>query len=405
MKKVEHVSGGPPAADWIWIDSVGPLEDYCRELRAAGEFGFDTEFIGERTFFPELCLIQLCGAGKVALVDPTAVRDLSPVGVLLADHEIIKYCHAGEQDIAIMHQCGFTPRSVFDTQLMAGLLGYVYPISYARLVEQICSVELDKSHTYSAWDRRPLARAQLAYAADDVRYLPAVYNTLRERIEKRDRTAWMKELCDEELREAVEPPNPGDLWMKIKAPRSMTRRQLGVLRELTAWRHQLAYEHDTPVRAFLTDAAIRDIAKLMPGNMAQLSRIEGISSQELHSYGPFILDLIRTMQVCPMDQLPEALQEAKEAPELGQYVERVWAAAQMICLGQNVATGLVTSQASMAQWAAKKMAGERPTDHPIMRGWRRECLGGPLEELMDGRSRFEIRVRNRDITLTIQPGN
>ncbi|MGC8560272.1 MAG: ribonuclease D [Phycisphaerae bacterium] len=405
MTRMNKTARPPQNVDFIWIDSKPELVKFCRQLALAGAFGFDTEFIGERTYLPELCLIQLCGAEQVALVDPMAINDLTPLGELMIDANMIKYCHAGEQDIAIMHQCGFTPVSVFDTQLMAGLLGLVYPISYAKLVEHICGVQLDKAHTYSAWDRRPLANAQLMYAADDVRYLPAVYGRLREQIESHGRLEWMNELCAEELKQAVEPPDPRSLWLKIKVPRSMSREQLGVLRELTAWRHQLAYEHDTPVRAFMTDAAIRDVAKMMPRSMAQLSWIEGISEQELHSYGPFMLDLIQKVRESPRDQLPESLQEPRDSLECSRYIERVWAAAQVICLGQSVTTGLVTSQTAIADWAARKMAGENLDTHELMRGWRRECLGKPLEEMVEGRSQLTISMNGNEFKSSIQTGN
>ncbi len=405
MTRMNKTVRPPQTADFIWIDSEPELVNFCRQLAHAGAFGFDTEFIGERTYQPELCLIQLCGAEQVALVDPMALNDLTPLGELMIDANIIKYCHAGEQDIAIMHQCGFTPTSVYDTQLMAGLLGLVYPISYAKLVEHICDVQLDKAHTYSAWDRRPLANAQLTYAADDVRYLPAVYGRLREQIESRGRVHWMNELCAEELKQAVESPDPRRLWLKIKVPRSMSREQLGVLRELAAWRHQLAYEHDAPVRAFMTDAAIRDIAKMMPRSMAQLSRIEGISGQELQSYGPFILDLIQKMREAPREELPEPPKEPRDSLESSQYIERVWAAAQVICLGQSVTTGLVTSQAAIADWAARKMVGENLDTHELMRGWRRECLGKPLQEFAEGHSRFTISMDGNEFKSSIQTGN
>ena len=155
----------------------------------------------------------------------------------------------------------------------------------------------------------------------------------------------------------------------------------------------------------MTDAAIRDIAKIMPRSMAQLSRIEGISGQELQSYGPFILDLIQKMREAPRDELPEPLQEPRDSLECSQYIERVWAAAQAICLGQSVTTGLVTSQSAIADWAARKMAGENLDSHELMRGWRRECLGKPLEELVDGHCRLTISMSGNEFKSSIQTGN
>lgn len=388
--------------DYCWIHSQAQLAEYCEEVKEAGAFGFDTEFIGERTYSPELCLIQVCAADQVALIDPLAIDDLSPLGRLIGDPDVVKYCHAGSQDIAIINERGYTPANVFDTQLMAGLLGLTYPISYARAVGHVCGVQLDKAHTYSAWDRRPLANSQLIYAADDVRYLPAVFESLRQRIEKYGRSAWMNELCAEELEHAIAPPDPCTLWLKLKAPRSMSRQQLGVLREMTAWRQQLAYEHNSPVRAFLSDSAIRDIAKIMPQTMPQLSRIDGIAEQELQSYGPFILDLIQAVRQMPLDQLPEATIELPDSLESTQFIEWVWAAAQAICLGQNVSTCLVTSQTIITDWAMKTFAGEDTDHHTLMKGWRRECLGQPLKDVVNGRDSLIIAMDKKGFQTSMQ---
>jgi ribonuclease D len=389
-----HAYKPPPSQGYRWINSQAGLSAYCSNLKQAGAFGFDTEFIGERTFTPELCLIQICADREVALIDPLEIKDLAPLGHLISDPDLIKFCHAGSQDIAIIHECSYTPANVLDTQLMAGLVGLTYPISYARLVEHICGVQLDKAHTYSAWDRRPLAEAQLIYAADDVRYLPDIFQYLRNRIEKCGRLTWMQELCAEELQHAVAPVNTSELWLKLKAPRSMSRQQLGVLRELTAWRHQLAYEHDAPVRSFLTDSAIRDIAKTMPQTTRQLARIDGISQPELQSYGPFIIEMLEKVRRMPLHELPEMPPEPQDSLKASQFIDRVWAAAQAICLGQNVCTGLVTSQSGITDWALKKLAGQRVDDHELMQGWRRECLGQPLVELVDGRSTLTIRMND-----------
>ncbi len=393
-----------PADGCQWINDPERLRDYCRELRTAGEFGFDTEFIGERTYFPNLCLLQLCGAGRVVLVDPLVVKDLDPLGELISDPAVTKICHAGSQDIAILNRCGYPPANVLDTQLLAGLAGLVYPISYARAAEFCCGVRLDKAHTYSAWDRRPLLPSQVQYAADDVRYLSAIFHFLDQRLAARGQRQWIRELCDNEAALAVTTPDPQTLWQKIKVPRSLSRKQLGVLRELAAWRNQVAYEHNLPMRTFLSDSALRDIAKLMPRNVSQLSRIEGIARQELQTYGAHIVEITNRVERMLAEQLPPILSEPADTLAFNRYTERVWAAAQAICLGQNVCTSLVTSQASIAEWAALKLEGQSTSSHELMQGWHYECLGRLLEEFTDGRTEMVLVMQDGEIQMSLKPG-
>ena len=158
-------SGNKDISGQILLASAAELTALCRRLKAAGSFGIDTEFIGETSYTPILCLIQISMGSEVQLVVPMALDDLSPLLQLVCDPTIQKICHAGEQDLAILAQrAGARPANVADTQVLAGLIGLGYPLSYAKLVEYFCAVSLAKAHTYSAWDRRPLKHAQHEFA-------------------------------------------------------------------------------------------------------------------------------------------------------------------------------------------------------------------------------------------------
>ncbi len=157
----------PPARLLATADELSAL---CQHIAEAGRVAFDTEFIGENSYQPVLCLVQVATRERVELIDPLALQDLRPLWKLLADPAVEKICHAGDQDLAIMFQeSGLAPAHVFDAQIGAGMLGLGYPLAYWRVVERFCGVSLEKAHTYSAWDRRPLSREQFRYAVDDVR--------------------------------------------------------------------------------------------------------------------------------------------------------------------------------------------------------------------------------------------
>ena len=172
------------------------LESLCQTLRDAGRFALDTEFVGERTYIPRLCLVQVATTEVIGLVDTLAVRDMTPLWDLVCDPDVVKVLHAAREDLRLAFFGGNRrlPVRIFDTQVAAGLVGLPsYPLSYARLAEAIMGVKLSKAETRSEWDRRPLTPAQLDYARDDVRYLLPIQDKIAALLARLGRSAWMTE--------------------------------------------------------------------------------------------------------------------------------------------------------------------------------------------------------------------
>jgi len=378
----------------VLLSSDAELAALCDRLRTAGAFGIDTEFIGETSYAPILCLIQISIDADVELVDPLAITDLSPLLDLISDPAIVKICHAGEQDLAILAQrSGSRPANVIDTQILAGLIGLGYPLSYAKLVEYFCAVSLAKAHTYSAWDRRPLTHAQHEYAIDDVKYLSAIYTAISERLDVLNRRPWATAACEERCDVAARPPDPQLSYLKIKAPRSLTPLQLAVLRELCAWREQLAYEHDLPARTMLPDNVLRDIAKQLPTRAAQLQNIKEFPQRELASYAEFIVSLVARLKNQPASTYPPAAEEMDESPDARVFGETAWALAQTICLSSHVSTALVVSQTDVLELAQQLRAGKPIAGHKLSEGWRWECLGKKLVECLTAEQPITLHCR------------
>ena len=379
----------------ILLSSGVELQALCQQLKAAAAFGIDTEFIGETSYTPILCLIQISIGEQVHLVDPMAIDDLSPLLALMSDPTVVKICHAGEQDLAILAQrAGARPANVMDTQVLGGLIGLGYPLSYARLVEYFCGVTLAKAHTYSAWDRRPLSPAQHEYAIDDVKYLSAIYAAISDRLTSLNRHAWATAACDERCDAAVRPNDPQLAYLKLKAPRSLNSLQLAVLRELCAWREQLAYEHDLPARTMLPDNVLRDLAKQLPARASSLNNIKEFPPRELASYTDFIISLISRVKNQPESAFPAAADEIDESPDARVFGETAWALAQTICIANHVSTALVASQSDVLELSHLLRSGKSPADHKLSSGWRYECLGKALLECLTAQRSITLNCRN-----------
>ena len=165
---------------WIYIDTPTTLERFCSELRLQIEsnpwLALDTEFMRERTYHPQLCLLQVGTLDSIACIDPLRLDNLDPLLDIIYDARVTKVFHAAHQDLEIFYLLRkAVPTPIFDTQLAAPLLGHPNQAGYAVLVQNILGVTLHKGHARTDWSRRPLSEAQLSYAADDVRYLGQIY--------------------------------------------------------------------------------------------------------------------------------------------------------------------------------------------------------------------------------------
>jgi len=392
-----------PAASGKLIATPAGLAEVCDHLRAAGTFAFDTEFIGENTYQPVLCLIQVATRERVELIDPIAISrgSMLPFWSLLADPALEKICHAGDQDAEIAWlESGLVPQNFFDTQIGAGMVGISYPTALWRAVEHFTGVTLEKAHTYSAWDRRPLSRDQIAYAIDDVRYLPAIHTAMKAQIESLGHAGWMHAACDEMCRHSASPVEARKLFTKIKGSASLQPQQLAVLREITALREQLAYEQDLPPRTLLRDEVLFDIAERLPGNLAALARIRGFPAEFPDSFAEDLLASVQTGLAIPEADRPTIFIPGEDPAEVKRLAENLWVAAQVICLGQSVTPGLVTSQNEVAA-LARLVHRDKPFDrHPLMSGWHHECLGQKLTALMRGEVKIHLTMQAEALRAT-----
>ena len=180
-----------------WIDTPEALAAKLAGWTGQALVALDTEFIRERTFFPQLALVQLAIPGEILLVDPTVPGMDAALRPLLQDPAVTKLMHSASEDLqALQRGCGALPAPLFDTQVAAAMAGLGAGLGYQKLVEQVTGEVLDKGETRSDWLRRPLSDSQLHYAAEDVRHLHALHAFLVPTLEARGRLAWLQADAD-----------------------------------------------------------------------------------------------------------------------------------------------------------------------------------------------------------------
>ena len=251
----------PEAPHVRFVTRPEHLEALLAAMRHASYLPLDTEFIRERTYFPQLALLQIATDDAVWLVDPVAGLDLTPFWKALVSTDAPVILHAGDQDLdLILAAAGTLPRDVFDTQIAAELLGIGGQLSYAALVETLLGVSLDKAEKRSDWLTRPLSPRQIDYAVQDVAQLHALYPLLREQLTDRKRLDWMAEESGRQLEPDRFAPHDDQRWKKVRGVQTLNRAGLAVLRELTAWREGRARQLDRPRRWIWGDQAMLDLA-------------------------------------------------------------------------------------------------------------------------------------------------
>ena len=230
-----------------WIAQPEQLAARLQVWKGQRLIALDTEFIRERTYYPQLALVQLAIPGEILLVDPT-VEGMAPLlAGLLEDPTVTKLMHSASEDLqALLRGCGAVPAPVFDTQVAAAMAGLGAGLSYLKLVEQITGVTLEKGQTRSDWLRRPLSDSQLEYAADDVLHLHAVHEVLDKRLRELGRMAWLQADSERAIgnaRNDVDDPLP---HLAIRSAQALDAAGQARLRRLLRWRDAEARRSDRP---------------------------------------------------------------------------------------------------------------------------------------------------------------
>jgi ribonuclease D len=200
----------------LWIDTAAALAEACARWQSREWIALDTEFVRIDTYHARLCLVQVGDGETDACIDTLALEDLSPLWALLQAPGVLKLLHSSSQDLEIfVERTGQTGGPIFDTQIAATLLGYGDQIGYAALVERCLGETVDKSLSRTDWARRPLKAAEIAYAADDVRHLAALYPALREAVTAAGRLPWLEADCAALTDPARYRTAPDDAWQRL----------------------------------------------------------------------------------------------------------------------------------------------------------------------------------------------
>lgn len=379
----------------MWLDTDKPFIEFCSRAAQSPVLAVDLEFQGEGRYYSLLCLVQLGIAGEFVAVDPFKVN-LAPLAALLESESICKVFHAGNQDIAILkREVGVVPRNVFDTQIAAAFLGYGESLGYVPLVQRISKVSLDKKHRFTDWTRRPLSPEQVDYALNDVRYLLPAYETILQRLDERGRTKWVIEASAEMTEQSAKTREIGKEYLRLGKLSGLSRRELGVLRELAMWREDVARERNRPVGSVMNEDALRQICFTMPKTDTALKNIRGIGSLSKENTEG-ILDAIRRGLAMPEKDLPELVASRESDPAIEGIASLLSAVVRSRAIALEIAPNLLANRDDLNRFAGWILAG-CPADvtngSQTLDGWRRDAIGSTLLKI--GRGEASVKIDSK----------
>lgn len=386
----------PPLIDTP--EGLSELVDRCMQEKAVA---LDTEFHGEKRYWPDLYLVQVSSAGiSPVAVDPLAVPDLSDLGRLLENPDVVKIIHSARNDIGVLlhHIPGISIRNVFDTQIAAAFLGYGEQMSLANLVKSVCRAKPPKQYSMSDWSVRPLSPDQVLYALDDVRYLPDIYERLSTQLERKGRMQWFLD----ESADLTDPESylssPEDQFRRTRSADKVKPQHHHLLWMLVNWREELARSMNRPRQFIAQDSLLCRIAILAPSTVEDLSLLRGLPGGFTEKYGT---EIVRLSTECSQDP-------PKNTPRI-EPPDQDWGRSARkdilrIFLKKKSAELKISPTVLLPKETMERLLDDPPASVGDLQGmagvpgWRKDALGEELVDLFNGRLGL-VLSRNRGIRM------
>ncbi len=251
------------------MDLVDKNSDFQKLISNLKNYNFvtiDTEFLREKTYFPQFCLLQVAtpnGAWAIDVLSPDI--NLNDFAEILSNPKIIKVFHSCLQDVDILYRAtGVMPENIFDSQIAGAFCGLGEAASYNRLCRLLLNIGVDKTHRVTDWSKRPLDNEQIRYALNDVVYLVEIYHRLKNLLEEQGKTSWAKKHFNLLSDPAYYQVDENEIWKKLNLPQIPIKAKK-YCKILSIWREFKAQEHDVPRRAFLGNHDMINIAVYLSG--------------------------------------------------------------------------------------------------------------------------------------------
>jgi ribonuclease D len=369
------------------ITTSDRLSEVAALLCRQSEFAVDLEMDSLHHYQEKVCLIQVSTRTESWLIDPLALKDLSPLAAPLGDPRIMIVMHGADYDIRSLHRdFGIEVQNLFDTMLASRFLG-ITEFGLAALLKARFGIELNKKYQKADWSKRPLSPEMSAYAAADTADLLPLYDQLSAELVAKGRLNWLEEEC-RLLCQARVTEKEGPLYLSCKGAGKLKGRTLAILEELLQLRDRQARELDRPPFKVLSVETLLEIAEKRARSLSDLTGIPGMTPGQIQRFGDKILAAVSTALALPEDKLPVFPRQRREEPADGarDRIKRLKQWREQHSSAQGLEPGVVAPN-----WLLEAVADSNPVSAAEldgitgMREWQKGLYGQELlQELAAG---------------------
>lgn len=358
--------------------------------------GFDTEFVSEDCYRPQLCLIQVAAGDHLAIIDPIPADETQAFWDLLATPGRTVIAHAAREECRFCYRYTGKPiAGLFDTQLAAGFVGMEYPASLGTLVSRLVGKTLPKGETRTNWRHRPLSKEQITYALHDVTDLEEMWRKLSVMVADLGRESWLVEE-EEVFQQKVIDAETRENWRRVSGSSGLKPRQLETIRQLWLWREERARDTDTLPRRVMRDDLMVELAKRGSSDASKIRTIRGLERRGFHSHYEDIADAIQVALDTPDEDLPRKPRGSRRvvSPMLSQFLST-----SIACISRQhkLAPPIVGNAEDVRELLGHELDRRDHDPTPsLLKGWRGEIVGKTFRQLLAG----DLAIRVADVTET-----
>ena len=380
----------PLAAAPRVLTTAADLADVLDEVRQDCLVGFDTEFVSESFYRPQLCLLQFATLSRMVCVDPFTCGPLDDFWAVMADPDITKIVHGGREELRFCLNAHGRPQNVIDVQVAQGFLGRSFPMAYKAICQKTIGVTIDTHETRTDWSRRPLSPKQIRYALEDVEHLHSIAWHQYQQLDKLDRLDWA-EAEFERLVDTVESEPERDNFRKVSGVTRLRGAEVAVVDALHRYRREEAERLNKPVKHVLRDDLLIDIARRQPKTVAELFHTRGMNRKFNDDTAATVVEVVADALRQPKASWPKLPRPPKAGPGDDTLTKLLAIALSDRCARLEVAMSLVGSQSDIQDVVRHHAKHDDAKASPkLLTGWRKAVCGSLLSDLLDGR--VSIRV-------------
>jgi len=368
------------------VEKLPDLRRIAKHLQTGGIIGVDLEADSMFHYQEKVCLVQMASNDQTFLIDPLALKDLSPLAPVFADPGVRKVFHGADYDIRSLYRdFGIEVRSLFDTQIAARFLGF-RETSLASLLKDLSGLVIEKKYQKKDWSQRPLPSAMCVYAARDACHLMELSKVFEERLRAKGLLFCVEEECEVLSKVRPAPMEDSPFFLRFKGAGNLDSRSLAVLEALLQFRHELARKQDRPPFKILGNIPLMEMAQKKPVNESELKSVGRLSARQLKSLGRPLLQRISEALSLPEEALPSYPHKPRSAydPKVARRIRalREWRVQRSKRLGVDSALTLSNAQIRSLVDAPPQDLGDFQRIGEL-RNWQKRLFGNEICSLLD----------------------